>query len=100
FVKTLDQFHATLKQMNYKISYLATYLRLLPKQFNIKEKKRNIKKMVLLLEPQSILTISQDDKARIPLGLAIANKQVPILIRLEYRVKLPDYDWIVTENTS
>ncbi|CAG8679572.1 15061_t:CDS:2 [Gigaspora margarita] len=47
---------------------------------------RNIKEMVLLLGPQSVLTISQDDKARILLSLAIANKQALILIKLEYRV--------------
>ncbi|CAG8798112.1 40612_t:CDS:1, partial [Gigaspora margarita] len=58
---------------------------------------RNIKEMVSLLGPQSILTISQDDKARIPLGLAVANKQAPILIRVEYRVELPDHDWVFTE---
>ncbi|CAG8788938.1 24670_t:CDS:2, partial [Gigaspora rosea] len=58
---------------------------------------RNIKEMVSLLGPQSVLTISQDDKARIPLGLATANKQAPILIRVEYRVELPDHDWVVTE---
>ncbi|CAG8771556.1 41463_t:CDS:2 [Gigaspora margarita] len=58
---------------------------------------RNIKEMVSLLGPQSVLTISQDDKARIPLGLAAANKQAPILMKVEYRVELPDHDWVVAE---
>ncbi|CAG8758483.1 9845_t:CDS:2, partial [Gigaspora margarita] len=127
-IKTLDQLHAALKQMNYKISHLASYLRLLPKWFNTEEEKRhvktvpvkllrsqntarkrhenthfcaslvrNIKEMVSLLGPQSILTIFQDDKARIPLGLAAANKQAPILMRVEYRVELSDHDWVVAE---
>ncbi|CAG8834425.1 18836_t:CDS:2, partial [Gigaspora margarita] len=127
-VKTLDQLHAALEQINYKISCLAIYLRLLPKWFNTKERKqhvktvpvkllrsqnttrkrykdthfcaslvRNIKEIVLLLGSQSILTIFQDDKARIPLSLAVANKQAPILIRVKYRVELPDYDWVITK---
>ncbi|CAG8449488.1 6300_t:CDS:2 [Dentiscutata heterogama] len=58
---------------------------------------RNIKEMVSLLGPKSALVISQDDKARIPLGLAVANKQAPILMKLEYRVELPDHDWVVAE---
>ncbi|CAG8795932.1 21422_t:CDS:2, partial [Dentiscutata erythropus] len=36
---------------------------------------RNIKEIVLLLGPKNALVISQDDKARIPLSLATANKQ-------------------------
>ncbi|CAG8744682.1 11108_t:CDS:2, partial [Gigaspora rosea] len=58
---------------------------------------RNIKEMVSLLGPQSVLTIFQDDKARIPLGLAAANKQAPILMRVEYRVELPDHDWVIAK---
>ncbi|CAG8736863.1 35170_t:CDS:2 [Gigaspora margarita] len=127
-VKTLDQLHAVLEQINYKISRSATYLRLLPKRFNTKEGKRhiktvsvkllrlqntarkrhkntyfcaslvrNIKEIVSLLESQSVLIIFQDNKARIPLGLAIANKQAPILMRVEYRVELPDHNWIIAK---
>ncbi|CAG8754598.1 5777_t:CDS:2 [Dentiscutata erythropus] len=58
---------------------------------------RNIKEIVSLLGPKSALVISQDDKARIPLGLAAANKQAPILMRLEYRVELLDHDWVVAK---
>ncbi|CAG8734991.1 24591_t:CDS:2 [Dentiscutata erythropus] len=53
--------------------------------------------MVSVLGPRNVLVVSQDDKARIPLGLAAANKQAPILMRLEYQVKLLDHDWIVAE---
>ncbi|CAG8585380.1 8669_t:CDS:2, partial [Gigaspora margarita] len=58
---------------------------------------RNIKEMISLLGPQSVLTIFQDDKARIHLGLAAANKQAPILMRVEYRVELPNHDWVIAE---
>ncbi|CAG8588871.1 40509_t:CDS:2 [Gigaspora margarita] len=118
FVKTLDQLQAALKQMNYKISHSATYLRLLPKRFNTKEGKRYIKTVpVKLLRSQNTARKRHEDthfcsslvrnikeivhywdlKARIPLGLAIANKQALILMKLEYRVELPDYDWVVAE---
>ena len=36
-----------------------------------------------------------DDKAKIPLGLAAATKQAPILMHLEYKVRLPDHDFAV-----
>ena len=41
--------------------------------------------------------MSQDDKARIPIGTTAANKQAPIMMHLEYRVRLPDHDWVVAE---
>ncbi|CAG8789540.1 3087_t:CDS:2, partial [Dentiscutata erythropus] len=58
---------------------------------------RNLKEIVSLLGPKCALVISQDDKAQIPLGLAAANKQAPILMRLEYRIELLDHDWVVAE---
>ncbi|CAG7828761.1 unnamed protein product [Allacma fusca] len=39
--------------------------------------------------------LSQDDKARILLGLPAANIQSPILMHMSYRVTLPDHDWVV-----
>lgn len=39
--------------------------------------------------------ISQDDKSRVPIGLTAANKQAPLLMHLEYKVTLPDHDWVV-----
>jgi hypothetical protein len=41
--------------------------------------------------------LSQDDKARVPLGLPAAHKQAPILMHLEYRIQLPDHDWVIAE---
>ena len=45
--------------------------------------------------PQAALFISNDDKARVPLGLAAASLQAPILMHLEYKVRLPDHDFVV-----
>ena len=42
-----------------------------------------------------IIKISQDDKARVSIGLTAANKQRPLLMHVEYRVSLPEHDWVV-----
>ncbi|CAG8677566.1 537_t:CDS:2, partial [Dentiscutata erythropus] len=109
-VKTLDQLQEALTHMNYNLSRSVAYLRLIPKWYNTEEGKRhvktvpvkllrsqntarrshedthfcaalirNIKEMLSLLGPKSALVISQDDKV------------------LEYRVELPDHDWVVAE---
>ncbi|KAJ8677784.1 hypothetical protein QAD02_013571 [Eretmocerus hayati] len=49
------------------------------------------------LGPQQVAYISQDDKARVALGITAANKQSPILMPTEYRVKLPDHDFVVAQ---
>ena len=41
-----------------------------------------------LFDEDSVCYISQDDKARVPLGLPAANKQTQILMHLEYKVIL------------
>lgn len=56
---------------------------------------RFLESVASLLGPKQICFISQDDKARVPLGLAAANKQAPIVMHLQYRVRLPDHDWVV-----
>jgi hypothetical protein len=44
--------------------------------------------------------LSQDDKARVLIGIAAANKQSLIIIHIEYIVSLPDHDWVVTEQNK
>jgi hypothetical protein len=48
-----------------------------------------------VLGPHDIICLSQDDKAKVPLGLPAANKQSTIVMNMEYRVKLPDHDFVV-----
>ena len=38
---------------------------------------------------------SQDDKAKVLIGLTAANKQTPMLMHMEYQVMLPDHDFVV-----
>lgn len=44
-----------------------------------------------------VALISQDDKCRVPIGITAAKEQAPILMHMEYRVTLPDHDWVVGE---
>jgi hypothetical protein len=57
----------------------------------------NIKGLAEIFGEKSVFYISQDDKARIPLGLPAANKQSRIVTHLQYRIRLPDHDWVVAE---
>ena len=56
---------------------------------------KHLEEISSILEPNEVCFISQDDKARVPIGLTAANKQSPLLMHVEYRVSLPDHDWVV-----
>ena len=49
----------------------------------------------LLFGPDAMNYVSNDDKARVPLGLAAANLQSPILMSLDYKVRLNDHDFAI-----
>lgn len=53
--------------------------------------------MSSILGPFQVCFISQDDKAKVPLGISAAHKQAPMLMHLEYKVTFPDHDWDVAE---
>lgn len=53
-----------------------------------------LEELASLLGPKQVSFISQDDKARVPIGVTAAHKQTPLLMYVEYRVKLPDHDWV------
>ncbi|KAG5893520.1 hypothetical protein JTB14_017230 [Gonioctena quinquepunctata] len=50
-----------------------------------------------ILGPDRVFFISQDDKARVHIGVTAANKQAPLLMHMEYRIKLPDHNWVIAE---
>ena len=39
--------------------------------------------------------LSCDDKARVPIDLTAANKQAALLMHMEYKIKLPDHDFVI-----
>ena len=45
--------------------------------------------------PQSVLFLSNDNKARVSLRLAAASLQAPILMHIGYKVRLPDHNFVV-----
>ncbi|XP_047144174.1 uncharacterized protein LOC124817793 [Hydra vulgaris] len=49
-----------------------------------------------LFGPKAVLFISNDDKARVSLGIAAASLQAPLLMHMEYKVKLMDHDFVVS----
>ena len=54
----------------------------------------------VLFGAKSVMVLSIDDKARVKLGLAAASLQSPILMRLDYKVRLPDHSFVVGERHS
>lgn len=56
---------------------------------------RHLEELSSLLGPSEVCFLSQDDKSRVPIGITAANKQSPLLMHVEYRVSLPDHDWVI-----
>ena len=48
-----------------------------------------------LLGPNEVVFHSQDDKCRVPIGLTAANMQAPLVMHMEYKIKLSDHDFVV-----
>ena len=55
----------------------------------------HLEELASILGPDEVCFLSQDDKARVPIGLTAANKQSPLLMHMEYKVTLPDHDWVI-----
>ena len=47
-----------------------------------------------------VIVMSNDDKAQVKLGLAAASQQAPLLMHLDYRVRLPVHSYVVGEKHS
>ena len=54
---------------------------------------KNVEEFACLFDPESVFYLSQDDKAKVPLGLPISKKQSAILMHVDYKVTLPDHDY-------
>ncbi|CAF4013950.1 unnamed protein product [Rotaria magnacalcarata] len=44
---------------------------------------------------RSTTYLSQDDKARVPIGLPATRRQAPLFMHLNYKIRLPDHDFVV-----
>lgn len=58
---------------------------------------RALESVASILGPDQVFFWSQDDKARVPLGITAANAQAPILMHMDYRVRLADHDFAIAE---
>ncbi len=52
---------------------------------------RHLEEIAGFLGPEEVIFHSQDDKAKVSIGLTAANKQAPLVMHVEYKVKLPDH---------
>ncbi|KAJ1531396.1 hypothetical protein ONE63_000077 [Megalurothrips usitatus] len=50
-----------------------------------------------ILGPEQVIFISQDDKAKVPIGKTAAKLQAPLLMHIKYKVRLDDHDFVVGE---
>ena len=56
---------------------------------------RHLMEVAGFLAPKEVVFHSQDDKTKAPIGLTTANTPVPLVMHVEYKVKLPDYDFVI-----
>ena len=49
------------------------------------------------LAPEEVIFHSQDNKAKLSIGLTVAYKQAPLAMHVEYKVKLPDHDFVIVK---
>lgn len=54
-----------------------------------------LEELASFLGPKQVCFISQDDKTRFSVGLTAAKHQAPMLMHVEYKISLPDHDWVV-----
>ena len=53
-----------------------------------------VQDMIRLFGRDCMTFLSVDDKCRIPIGLTAATKQAPLMMHVEYKVRLPDHDFV------
>ncbi|KAJ8884678.1 hypothetical protein PR048_016536 [Dryococelus australis] len=101
-VHTLSELTDKLIELGFNISRSATYIRLLPRWTDTCEAKRHVVTVpVKLSRPEADHHKAHqdqyfcDDKARVPIGLIVANKQVPLVMHVEYKVSLSDHDFVI-----
>ncbi|KAK3919961.1 Enzymatic polyprotein [Frankliniella fusca] len=56
---------------------------------------RSMEEIASVLGPKQVCFISQDDKAKVPIGLTAAKVQAPLLMHMEYRIQLPNHDFVI-----
>lgn len=55
----------------------------------------HLKELASFLGNNQVMILSQDDKAKVPIGIPAASKQTALMMNVEYRVRLPDHTFPV-----
>ncbi|GBP81502.1 hypothetical protein EVAR_64211_1 [Eumeta japonica] len=58
---------------------------------------RYLESLASMFGPNQVFFISQDDKARVPIGMTAAHKQSPTIMNMAYGIRLPDHDCAIAE---
>ena len=58
---------------------------------------RQLEQVAGFLGPDKVAFHSQDDKANVPIGLTAENKQTPLVMHVEYKLKFLDHDFAVAK---
>lgn len=58
---------------------------------------KNLESLASMLGPKQCTFLSQDDKARVPIGITAAKEQQSLVMHVDYRLKLPDHDFMIGE---
>ena len=56
---------------------------------------RSLEELAAILGPAEVKFHSQDDKAKVPIGVTAGSKKAPMFMYMEYQVTLPDHDFVV-----
>ena len=59
-----------------------------------------VRELASWLGPEYCIFLSPDDKANCPMGIPAATKQSQVLMHLEYRVRLPDHQYVIASRHS
>ena len=61
---------------------------------------RHLEDIAGFLGPEEVIFHSQNDNAKVPIGLTAANKQAPLVMHVEYKVKLLDHDFVIVKQNK
>ena len=65
--------------------------------YNIMHERVNtLEELAVILDPLHVTFQSRDDKTKVLIGFTAASKQSPLFIYMQYKVVLPNHDFVIT----
>ena len=56
--------------------------------------KQYMKDIASLFGAKNVFVLSVENKAKVPIGVTAANKKSPLIMHVDYEVRLPDHDFV------